>query len=104
MVYLLAEFRYVVPFHQPEVGQWYRSGELPSLASPDESPLELLDKVQEPILIGERATTISRSRVLPVQIQAVKVILVEEIYGQNSFKLQHRANKMFCVYILGLCT
>lgn len=66
----------MVSLHQPEVREGHSSSQFPSLLLPDESPLQLLYEEEEPILVGEGASTVRSTRVLPVEVQTVKVVLV----------------------------
>lgn len=66
----------MVSLHQSEVCQRHGGGQLPAFTSSDEGSPQLLDQVQELVFVGEGATTVGCARVLPIQVQTVKVVLV----------------------------
>lgn len=87
-LYLLAKIGYVVSFHEPEVSEGDSGGELPAFAGPKEGTLQLLHQVEEAILVGEGTAAVSSARVLPVKVQTIEVVFLQEVYKQNKYCLE----------------
>lgn len=69
----------MVSFHEPEVSEWHSSGELPALAGSEESALQLLHQVEEAVFVGEGASAVSSAGVLPVEVQTIEVVFLQEV-------------------------
>lgn len=77
--YSLAQFRHMVALVESELGEWHSHGDLPALALGLEGSVQLLDEPQEAVLVRETATSVRRSRVLPVQVKPIEVVFVHEL-------------------------
>jgi len=69
----------VIPLIETERGHRHRHRDLPVFASLVERGPQLLDEVEEVVLITEAATSVGSSRIFPIKIKAVELILVHEI-------------------------
>lgn len=77
----LAQLRHMIALLQTELRHRHGHRYLPSLALLVECPSQLLHKVQEYIFVTETATTIGRSRILPVQIESVESVFVHVLHN-----------------------
>jgi len=75
----LAQLRHVVALVETEFGQRHGHSDFPVLALSVKGAAQLLHEVEELVLVGELATAVGSTRVLPVQIETVKAILFHEL-------------------------
>lgn len=64
---------------ETECGHWHRHRDLPTLANFVERGPQLFNEVEEVVLVAEGATSVSGSRIFPIKIEAVEIILVHKI-------------------------
>jgi hypothetical protein len=69
----------VVALLQTEFGNRHSHGYFPTLALLDKCSPQLGNKVVEHVPIAEATTAVTRSRILPVQVESVKAVQVHEI-------------------------
>lgn len=79
----LAEFWNVITFVETELGHRYGHCDLPAFSFFIESTFKFFNEVEEIVLIGEFATSVRGTRVLPVEIETVELVFVHEFCNRN---------------------
>lgn len=77
-IYLLAKLWHVISLLKTELGKWHSHCDFPTSTRAIEGSPQLFDEVEEHVLVGEFATAIGCSGVLPVEIESIEVVLLHE--------------------------
>lgn len=73
-----AYFWHVISFIQSEFRHWYCDCQFPSFLLLVESTSYFFDEVEEIVLVGKPATSVTGSRIFPVEVETVETIFVHK--------------------------